>query len=114
MIAAPNLASWNIAPTKRADAILKGAVEKGINAFDTARVYWSEGVVGRFVRRHPLGRGAFRFSSTNADRWREIRGSAVLAEYRAGCRDRDDVVVECTTAKTRIVSRKFPGYSPGT
>ena len=63
MIAAPNLASWNIAPTKRADAILNGAVEKGINAFDTARVYWSEGVVGRFVRKHPLGRGVFRIIS---------------------------------------------------
>ena len=49
MIAVPNLASWNIAPTKRADAILNGAVEMGINSFDTARMYWSEGVVGRFV-----------------------------------------------------------------
>jgi len=59
MIAVPNLASWNIAPTKRAEAILNGAVELGINSFDTARMYWSEGVVGRFVRKHPLGRGAF-------------------------------------------------------
>jgi aryl-alcohol dehydrogenase-like predicted oxidoreductase len=59
MIAVPNLASWNIAPTKRADAILNGAVEMGINAFDTARMYRSEGVVGRFVRKHRLGRGAF-------------------------------------------------------
>ncbi len=63
MIAVPNRASWNLAPTKRADAILKGAVEMGINSFDTARMYWSEGVVGRFVRRHPLGRGAFRIIS---------------------------------------------------
>ncbi|HEV2490339.1 MAG TPA: aldo/keto reductase [Candidatus Acidoferrales bacterium] len=63
MIAVPNLASWNIAPTKRADTILNGAVELGINSFDTARMYWSEGVVGRFVRRHPLGRGAFRIIS---------------------------------------------------
>jgi aryl-alcohol dehydrogenase-like predicted oxidoreductase len=63
MIAVPNLASWNIAPTKRADAILNGAVEMGINSFDTARMYWSEGVVGRFVRKHPLGRGAFRIIS---------------------------------------------------
>ena len=63
MIAVPNLASWNIAPTKRADAILNGAVEMGINAFDTARMYWSEGVVGRFVRTHPLGRAAFRIIS---------------------------------------------------
>jgi aryl-alcohol dehydrogenase-like predicted oxidoreductase len=63
MIAVPNLASWNIAPTKRADAILNGAVEMGINSFDTARMYWSEGVVGRFVRKHPLGRGAFRVIS---------------------------------------------------
>jgi len=59
MIAVPNLASWNIAPTKRADAILNGAVEMGINSFETARMYWSEGVVGRFVRKHPLGRDAF-------------------------------------------------------
>jgi aryl-alcohol dehydrogenase-like predicted oxidoreductase len=63
MIAVPNLASWNIAPTKRADAILNGAVEMGINSFDTARMYWSEGVVGRFVRKHPSGRGAFRIIS---------------------------------------------------
>jgi aryl-alcohol dehydrogenase-like predicted oxidoreductase len=63
MIAVPNLASWNIAPTKRADAILNGAVEMGINSFDTARIYWSEGVVGRFVRKHSLGRGAFRIIS---------------------------------------------------
>ena len=59
MIAVPNLASWNMAPTKRADAILSRAVEMGINSFDTARMYWSEGVVGRFVRKHPSGRGAF-------------------------------------------------------
>src|SRR5215469_11546274 len=63
MIAVPNLASWNIAPTQRADAILNGAVEMGINSFDTARMYWSEGVVGRFVRKHPMGRGAFRIIS---------------------------------------------------
>ena len=63
MIAVPNLASWNIAPTKRADAILNAAVEMGINSFDTARMYWSEGVVGRFVRKHPLGRSAFRIIS---------------------------------------------------
>jgi aryl-alcohol dehydrogenase-like predicted oxidoreductase len=63
MIAVPNRASWNIAPTKRADAILNGAVERGINSFDTARTYWSEGVVGRFVRKHSLGRGAFRIIS---------------------------------------------------
>lgn len=63
MVAVPNHASWNIAPTKRADSILNGAVEMGINSFDTARMYWSEGVVGRFVRKHPLGRGAFRIIS---------------------------------------------------
>ena len=63
MIAVPNLASWNMAPTKRADAILNGAVEMGINSFDTARMYWSEGVIGRFIRKHPLGRGAFRIIS---------------------------------------------------
>jgi len=63
MIAVPNLASWNVAPTKRADAIMDGAVEMGINSFDTARMYWSEGVVGRFVRKHPLGRSAFRIIS---------------------------------------------------
>ena len=63
MIAVPNHASWNIAPTKRADAILNGAVEMGINSFDTARMYRSEGVVGRFVSKHPLGRGAFRIIS---------------------------------------------------
>lgn len=63
MIAVPNLASWNIAPKKRADAILNGAVEMGINSFDTARLYWSEGVVGRFVRKHPSGRDAFRIIS---------------------------------------------------
>lgn len=63
MIAVPNLASWNIAPTKRADAILNRAVEMGINSFDTARLYWSEGVVGRFVGKHPLGRDAFRIIS---------------------------------------------------
>ena len=63
MIAVPNLASWNVAPTKRADAILHGAVEMGINSFDTARMYWSEGVIGRFVAKHPLGRGAFRIIS---------------------------------------------------
>jgi aryl-alcohol dehydrogenase-like predicted oxidoreductase len=63
MIAVPNLASWNIAPTKRADAILSRAVEMGINSFDTARMYWSEGVVGRFVRKHPLGRSAFQIIS---------------------------------------------------
>jgi aryl-alcohol dehydrogenase-like predicted oxidoreductase len=63
MIAVPNLAFWNIAPTKRADAILNGAVELGINSFDTARMYWSEGVVGSFLRKHPSGRGAFRIIS---------------------------------------------------
>jgi aryl-alcohol dehydrogenase-like predicted oxidoreductase len=63
MIAVPNLASWNIAPTKRADAILNATVEMGINSFDTARMYWSEGVIGRFIRKHPLGRGAFRIIS---------------------------------------------------
>lgn len=63
MIGVPNLASWNIAPTKRADTILNGAVEMGINSFDTARMYWSEGVVGRFVSKHPLGRSAFRIIS---------------------------------------------------
>jgi aryl-alcohol dehydrogenase-like predicted oxidoreductase len=63
MIAVPNRASWNVAPTKRADAILNGAVEMGINAFDTARMYWSEGVVGRFVGKHPSGRSAFRIIS---------------------------------------------------
>ena len=63
MIAVPNLASWNVAPTKRADAIMNAAVEMGINSFDTARMYWSEGVVGRFVRKHPLGRSAFRIIS---------------------------------------------------
>jgi aryl-alcohol dehydrogenase-like predicted oxidoreductase len=63
MIAVPNLASWNMAPTKRADAILNGAVEMGINAFDTARLYWSEGVVGRFVGKHSSGRGAFQIIS---------------------------------------------------
>ena len=59
MIAVPNLASWNLAPKKRAEAILNGAVDMGINSFDTARMYWSEGVVGRFVRKNPLGRDAF-------------------------------------------------------
>src|SRR5262249_54170226 len=63
MIAVPNHASWNIAPTKRADVILNGAVEMGINSFDTARIYRSEGVVGRFVRKHRLGRGAFQIIS---------------------------------------------------
>jgi aryl-alcohol dehydrogenase-like predicted oxidoreductase len=63
MIAVPNLASWNLAPTKRADTILNAAVEMGINSFDTARMYWSEGVIGRFVRKHPLGRSAFRIIS---------------------------------------------------
>ncbi len=63
MTAVPNLASWNIASTKRADAILNGAVEMGIKSFDTARMYWSEGVVGRFVRKHSLGRGAFQIIS---------------------------------------------------
>lgn len=63
MIAVPNLASWNMAPKKRADAILNRAVELGINSFDTARMYWSEGVVGGFIRKHPLGRGAFRIIS---------------------------------------------------
>ena len=69
MIAVPNLASWNLAPTKRADAILNGAVEMGINAFDTARMYWSEGVVGRFVRKHRLGRSAFRIISKGGRTW---------------------------------------------
>ena len=50
MIAVPNLALWNVALTRRADYILNGAVEMGINSFDTARMYWSEGVVGCFVR----------------------------------------------------------------
>jgi aryl-alcohol dehydrogenase-like predicted oxidoreductase len=63
MIAVPNLASWNIAPTKSANAILNAAVEMGVNSFDTARMYWSEGVVGRFVKKHPLGRSAFRIIS---------------------------------------------------
>jgi aryl-alcohol dehydrogenase-like predicted oxidoreductase len=63
MIAVPNLASWNMAPAKRADAILNGAVEMGINSFDTARMYWSEGVIGSFVRKHSLGRAAFRIIS---------------------------------------------------
>jgi aryl-alcohol dehydrogenase-like predicted oxidoreductase len=63
MIAVPNLASWNIAPTKRADAVLNGAVEMGIDSFDTARMYWSEGVVWRFIRKHRLGRDAFQIIS---------------------------------------------------
>ena len=63
MIAVPNRSSWNIVLTRRADAILNGAVDMGINSFDTARIYASEGVVGRFVRRHPLGREAFRIIS---------------------------------------------------
>lgn len=63
MIAVPNLASWNIALTKTANAILNGAVEMGVNSFDTARMYWSEGIVGRFVRKHPLGRSGFRIIS---------------------------------------------------
>jgi len=63
MVAVPNLASWNVAPTKRANAILSSAVEMGINSFDTARMYWSEGVIGSFVRKHPLGRSAFRIIS---------------------------------------------------
>jgi aryl-alcohol dehydrogenase-like predicted oxidoreductase len=63
MIAVPNLASWHISLTKRADAVLNGAVEMGINSFDTARMYRSEGVVGRFVGKHPMGRDAFRIIS---------------------------------------------------
>lgn len=63
MIAVPNRASWNIALTRRADTILNRAVEMGINSFDTARMYWSEGVVGRFVKTHPLGRAAFQVIS---------------------------------------------------
>jgi aryl-alcohol dehydrogenase-like predicted oxidoreductase len=63
MIAVPNHSFWNMAPTRRADAILNAAVEMGINSFDTARMYWSEGVLGRFVRKHPMGRGAFRIIS---------------------------------------------------
>lgn len=63
MVAVPNSAAWNIFPTKRADAILNGAVEMGINTFDTARMYRSEGVVGRFIRKHPLGREAFQIIS---------------------------------------------------
>ena len=63
MIAVPNLASWNIAPKKATDAILNRAADMGLNAFDTARMYWSEGVVGRFVRKHPFGRSAFRIIS---------------------------------------------------
>lgn len=59
MIAVPNSALWNIAPTNRADAILHEAVQLGINAFETARMYRSEGVIGRFVGKHPLGRDAF-------------------------------------------------------
>lgn len=59
MIAVPNLAGWNMVPTRRADAILNRAVEMGINSFDTARLYWSEGVIGQFVTKHPLGRSAF-------------------------------------------------------
>ncbi len=59
MIAVPNSASWNIVPAKRADAILHQAVELGINSFETARIYRSEGVIGRFVKKHPLGRDAF-------------------------------------------------------
>jgi aryl-alcohol dehydrogenase-like predicted oxidoreductase len=63
MIAVPNLASWNIALTRRADAILNRAVEMGIHSFDTARIYRSEGIVGRFVRKHSLGRSAFQIIS---------------------------------------------------
>ena len=82
MIAVPNRASWNIAPTKRADAILNGAVEMGIHSFDTARLYWSEGVVGRFVRKHPLGRGAFQIISKGGhpSRFRPLTRKRLLHE----------------------------------
>lgn len=63
MIAVPNLPHWNIVPRRRANTILNRAVEMGINSFDTARMYWSEGVIGHFVTKHPLGRGAFRIIS---------------------------------------------------
>jgi aryl-alcohol dehydrogenase-like predicted oxidoreductase len=63
MIAVPNLASWNLAPKKRSEAALNAAVEMGINSFDTARMYWSEGVLGRFLKKHPRGRGAFQIIS---------------------------------------------------
>jgi len=88
MIAVPNLASWNIAPTKRAEAILNAAVEMGINSFDTARMYWSEGVVGRFVTKHPSGRSAFRIISKGGYPrfWKTLTQKKLLRQLNASLR----------------------------
>lgn len=50
MIACPNSSRWNILPTSKANSILEKAIDLGINAFDTARVYASEGILGQFIR----------------------------------------------------------------
>lgn len=63
MIAFPNSADWNLWPTRKADAIMEHAFNEGINAFDTARLYASEGVVGRFIRNHQSHRSHFKIIS---------------------------------------------------
>lgn len=56
MIAYPNSSKWNILPASKANTLLEKAVSLGINAFDTARVYASEGILGRFIRANRIDR----------------------------------------------------------
>lgn len=56
MIAFPNSTKWNILPASRANILLEKAVNLGINAFDTARVYSSEGILGQFIRANKIDR----------------------------------------------------------
>lgn len=48
----PDSARWNLLPTKRWERLLNRAVDLGINAFDTGRIYSSEGLFGRFISQH--------------------------------------------------------------
>lgn len=56
MAAFPNSSKWNILPAKGANILLKKAIDLGINAFDTARVYSSEGILGQFIRANNIDR----------------------------------------------------------
>ena len=56
MIAYPNSSKWNIIPASKANTLLEKAIDLGINAFDTARVYSSEGILGRFIKANKIDR----------------------------------------------------------
>jgi aryl-alcohol dehydrogenase-like predicted oxidoreductase len=63
MGAFPNSARWNLWPVRKAEKILEASVELGINAFDTARLYASERILGRFLRSHRSKRADFKIIS---------------------------------------------------